>query len=101
MYFITAFNQISIDKQTKILDMGIQRTFGYYDNFDHADEALRQNCCDIHETIYHYAVVEKIDAGIHPIAEKRWFYKYDKEKDGFYPIEEPKEFEHYINIALG
>lgn len=55
----------------------------------------------MHETIYHYAVVEKIDAGIHPIAEKRWFYKYDKEKNGFYPIEEPKEFEHYINIALG
>lgn len=101
MYFITAFNQISIDGQTKTLDIGFQRTFGYYDNLDYTDEALRQNCCDMHETIYHYAVVEKIDAGIHPIVEKRWFYKYNKEKDGFYPIEEPKEFKHYSNIALG
>ena len=59
MYFITAFNQISIDGQTKTLDVGFQRTFGYYDNFNYADEALKQNYCDMHEAIYHYAVIEK------------------------------------------
>lgn len=100
MYFITCFSKVAKDDLGRI-DMGASRTFGYYDNFDHADEALRQNCCDMHETIHYYAVVEKIDVGIHPIAEKRWFYKYDEEKGGFYPIEEPKEFEHYMNIALG
>ena len=100
MYFITCFRKVTKD-DLGWLDMGETRTFGYYDNFDDADKALKDNYCDMHETIYHYAVVEKIDAGIHHIAEKRWFYKYDKEKDGFYPIEEPKEFEHHINIALG
>lgn len=99
MYFITCFQKI--DRGKYGLDIGSSRVFGYYDDFNYADEALRHNCCDMHETIYHYAVVEKIDPGIHSITEKRWFYKYDKERDGFYPIKEPKEFEHYMNIALG
>ena len=99
MYFITCFQKIGRDEY--VLDIGSSRVFGYYDNFEFADEALRHNCCDMYEYLYLYAVVEKIDAGIHSIAEERWFYKYDKEKDGFYPIEEPKEFENYINIALG
>lgn len=100
MYFITCFEKIGTDDYGW-LETGAVRTFGYYDNFEYADEALRQNCCDMYEYLYMYAVVEKIDPGIHPIAEKRWFYKYDEEKDGFYPIREPKELEHYINIALG
>ena len=83
------------------LDIGESRTFGYYDNFNDADNALKTNACDMHEYIYHYAILEKIDAGVYPTLGKRWFYKYDKEKDGFHPIEEPKEFEHYGNIAFG
>ena len=74
----------------------------YWLNFKpESDEALKENCCDMHETIYHYAVVEEIEAGIHGLALRRWFYKYDKERCGFYPIDEPAEFEGYINIALG
>lgn len=100
MYFITCFEKIDADISER-LDIGGSRTFGYYDNFDDADRALRANYGDMHETIYYYAVIECIRQGIHPRPGERWFYKYDKEKDGFYPIEEPKEFEHYINIALG
>ena len=99
MYFITCLEKIGKGKYG--LDVGASRTFGYLDNFDDADEALRQNSCDMHEYLYHYGVIEKVEPGIHPVAEKRWFYKYNGEKNGFYPIEEPKEFEHYINIALG
>lgn len=100
MYFITAFNQIYIDGQTKTLDVGFQRTFGYYDNFNYADEALKQNYCDMHEAIYHYAVIEKINTGIHPIAEKRWFYKYDKEKEGFYPMKIWKREMYFISLQI-
>ena len=100
MYFITCFEKIDTDR-CGWLETGAIRTFGYYTYFEYADEALRENYCDMYEYLYMYAVVEKIDSGIHPIAEERWFYKYDEEKNGFYPIEEPKEFEHYINIALG
>lgn len=48
-----------------------------------------------------YAVVEKIEEGIHPLATEHWWYKYDTEKGGFFPMEEPEFMKHYINIALG
>ena len=100
MYFITCFEKIVLNELGN-LDMGCQRTFGYFDNYYDTHQALKINCCDMFETIYHYAVVEYIEPGIHSIAEARWFYKYDREKDGYVIIEEPIEFEHYINIALG
>lgn len=100
MYFITCFSKIDKDNHGW-LDTGAMRTFGYYDNFEDADKALRHNYCDMHEYLYRYAVIEKVEPGIHPIAEERWFYRYDEENDGFYHISEPEEFEHYINIALG
>lgn len=99
MYFITCFTKINTNEYG--LNIGLSRTFGYFEKYEDAHQALRINCCDMFETIYHYAVVEHIEPGIYSIADKRWFYKYDKEKDGYCPIEEPKEFEHYSNIALG
>lgn len=101
MYFITVFHQVTTDAQTESLDLGTSRVVGYYDNFDDADTALKVNIYDIYETIYKYAVIEQIGMGVYPLAEDRWFYKYDKEWDGYYPIEEPIEFKNYINIALG
>lgn len=100
MYFITCFRKVAKD-DLGWLDMGETRTFGYYDNFDDADKALKCNCCDMHETIYHYGVIEHIEQGIHSYRKGRWFYKYNKEKSGYIPIEEPEEFKHCYNIALG
>lgn len=101
MFFVTVFNQVSIDAQTKVLYIEPSRVVGYYTDFNDADTVLKENICDVHETIYHYAVIEEIEEGVYPVAQSRWFYKYDKEKDGYYPIDEPAEFKHYSNIALG
>lgn len=101
MYFITVCHQITIDTQTKMLDMGVSRVVGYYNNFYDADMVLKNNNCNIHESIYHYAIVEKIKEGIYPIVKNRWFYKYDKNNNGFFPVEEPVEFKNHTNIALG
>ena len=99
MYFITCFQKIGNDKYG--LDIGASRVMGYYSNFGSVNSVLQKNICDIQERIYHYAIVEEISEGVYPAVEERWFYKYDEENDGFYPIEEPKEFEHYSNIAFG
>lgn len=99
MYFITCFQKISEDKCG--VDIGATRTFGYYDKFEYADEALKFNFCDMYEHLYSFAVIEKLEPGIHSIPINRWFYKYDEEKDGFYHIEEPDEFKHCTNFALG
>jgi hypothetical protein len=55
----------------------------------------------MHETIYWYAVIEKIGEGIHPEVEKEYWFKYDKEQDGFFEIEKPKETRCVCNHALG
>ena len=98
MYFITCFEKIDKD-DLGWRDIGCSRTFGYYENFEDADKALKGNYCDMFETIYHYAVIEKIEQGIHSRREGHWFYKFEKE--GYLPIEEPEEFKCCANIAIG
>ncbi len=100
MFFITCFSKLEKDK-LGWLDMGSSRTFGFKSDFESAKTALNENICDMHEYLYLYAVVEEINEGIHPYVENRWFFKWDKEKDGFFEISEPEEFKHYCNIALG
>lgn len=100
MFFITCFSKIETDK-LGWLDMGASRTFGFKETFEDAECALNYNACDMWEYLYDYAIVEEINPGIHPIAENRWFYKYDRKKNGFFRMEEPEEFKHYCNIALG
>lgn len=100
MFFITCMTKLEKD-DLGWPEYGSMRTFGYYKTFEDCDESLKCNACDMHETIYHYAVVEKIEEGIHPLALERWWYKYDREKGGFFPMEEPEFMKHYINIALG
>lgn len=99
-YFITCFNRVGLDKN-QWLDIGCSRTFGYYEDYLTAEKALNENWCDMHETIYNYAVVEAIEPGIHPYPKERNFFKYDREKGGFFRIPEPEEFKGFCNIALG
>ena len=101
MYFITCFEKIGIDSHGW-LDLGSQRTFGYRETFESAKEALELNMCDMNETIYNYAVVEKMGPYIHPDVEEIHFFKWDREREGFFEMDEkPKEFEGFCNIAFG
>lgn len=100
MYFITCFQKIELDKRGWP-DFGATRTFGYRETFESAKEALECNMCDMHEFLYRYAVVEKLGPYIHPDCEMRQFFKYDKERNGFFPIDEPEEVKGFCNFALG
>lgn len=98
LYFITAFQKLP---KENFLDTGSSRCFGYYPDFERADAAVRANQCDLHECLYMYAIIERIDWGIHAFAESRWFYEYNLEKRIFEPIEEPESLKHLINFAIG
>ena len=100
MFFITCFSRCE-KESLGWLNMGASRVFGYYETFEDAETSLNRNSCDMFEYLYTFAVVEKIGPGIHAEAEERWFFKWDEEKKGFFRIEEPEEFKHYCNIALG
>lgn len=99
-YFITCFQKITTS-ELGWLDAGDQRVFGYYDNFQSAEDALNENRCDMHEYLYKFALVEEIGQGIHPEVTARWFFTYDKDMRGFFETKEPKEIERIVNFALG
>lgn len=98
MYFITGIEDLDPEWGTK----GTHRCFGYKETFDKADQAVKENRCDINETIYNYVVIEFIKSGIHSIClENRWFYKFDYDKGIYEPIEEPGEVKGFCNFAIG
>ena len=49
---------------------------GWYDNEEVAIDSVKNNVCDIWETCYNYAVIEKVQQGMFPTCVKIWVFKY-------------------------
>ena len=78
--------------------------WGYYRNREDAVRAVHKNVTDIHETIYPYAIIERLEPGLFPVPKEREWFGWDEEKDGFYEIETPecnKYFPRNFSVALG
>ena len=101
MYFITCFEKCERHPKLGCFDGGSSRCFGYKETLENAEQALNENWCDMHECLYDYAVVEKLGPYIHPDVEEEYWFKYDKEKDGFFRIEKPEAAYGACNYALG
>lgn len=102
MYFITAMTNILTEKtnfQSEEAQNHEERCFGYYIEKEDAEEALRLNSCDMHETMYDYAVIEKVEPGIHPYAEITGWFQYNDEKNSYEPIEVGRT--GFCNYAIG
>lgn len=100
MYFITVFDKCE-PNDMYFADLGDQRTWGYYPEYEWAVNALHENRMDMHEDCYEYAVIEKIDYGICALANERQWFKWDKEKRGYFEIDEPECVKHLVNFAIG
>lgn len=98
MYFITAMTLIPrIDSENKDYS---SRCFGYYPTNEQAFQALAENRCDMFEYYYGYAVVERIEPGIHSSAEETTWFEYNQEKDGFFPMTDTVQTS-FSNFAIG
>ena len=78
--------------------------WGYYRNKEDAVDAVHRNVTDIHETIYPYAIIERLEQGLFPVPKEREWFGWDDEKYGFYEIETPncdRYFPHNFSVALG
>lgn len=95
MYFITCLAGLPSREE----DGGDIRTFGYFKSLHDAEKALVLNTYDMHETMYNYAVIERIGEGIHPNAQAISWFEYDRQKDSFVPIERVNTI--FVNFALG
>jgi hypothetical protein len=86
MYFITTVCK-DFDHQT-------MRCVGYYQNFDYAKDTLVTNQLDINETIYNYAMIEKIRNGLYADDIIRWWFKFDYEKGIYEECETPEQYKN-------
>lgn len=78
--------------------------WGYYWNLEDAIDALHRNVTDMHETIYPYAIIERLDHGLFPVPKARYWFAWDAEKEGFYEIEKPEcasTIPDHFSMALG
>lgn len=99
VYFVTGITYE--DKETKYKGQRGQRCFGYFQTFEEAEEAVLNNYCDIWETIYEYAVIEKVRDGIHQIDLEPMWYKWNLEKECYEKTEKPTFASGYVCWGIG
>lgn len=100
MWFITVMEHLVEDEQF-IAFLGDKRTWGYFKNKKTAVRALHENWSDMWEHSYNFAILEHLGSGIVPRCYERQWFKYDKERDGYFEVEEPEFIKCIVNFALG
>ena len=98
-YFITGITYKG-EVETVLPNRG-QRCFGYFQTFEEAEEAVLNNYCDIWETIYEYAVIEKVRDGIHQYDFNPTWYKWNLEKECYEKTEKPDFADGYAGWGIG
>lgn len=82
VFFITTIEVVS--KGNKAFTW---RTPGFRYSLEDAKAVVEENMCDIFEYCYKYAVIEELAPHLYPEVENSWWYKWDKEKEKYLPIE--------------
>lgn len=82
-------------------DYGASSVVGFYTSFLDAHEALTNNRTDLHETCYDYACIEKVEEGLARPGELVGWYKFDRGKGGYFPIETPSFDKHICGRTIG
>ena len=99
MYFITCLENLEKDA---LGWLGDARCFGYFQSYARARAALETNECDVWKMgIFEYAVIEKVEPGIHPHSEEMAWFEFNTEKCSFCEIPKPEETNGEYNYALG
>jgi hypothetical protein len=100
MWFITVFETREIN-ELGWTEYGCQRCWGYYSDHDKALSALHENRTDMWETIYDYAVLEKIPEGLIPDPEEVQWFKFDMKRNGYFEIPMPEGENGYSSFTIG
>ncbi len=99
IYIITTMEKMERNK-LGFLDTDDRRTVAFFYDLSDAQEAVEFNMGDINETIYDYAVIEKIGPGLYPHCINRWFYKFNYKDDAYECIIEPDCISKNSTFAL-
>ena len=74
-------------------------TFGFYNYYNEAYQAVKENRCDIHECLYDYLIVEYIEPGIHPDVHSKEWWQWDTKTNSDWKLDDYDfmEFKTEIN----
>ena len=83
-------------KHSGFPDMGAQSTVGYYHDFQDAYEAIKENVCDIRETVYDAAFLLCRFPGLYNCVPSygRLYFVWDDDTYQYEEVEEPEIFKH-------
>ena len=94
MYFITTL-RIKNDK------LETSRCVGYVETYEEAEQIVTKNEYDICETIYPYAIIENISAGIYEYDLNPTWFKWNNSLEIYEKCEKPDCFKNVVGIAIG
>ena len=100
IFVVTVFEKCEPD-EIWYADTGCTRSPCFTPTFELAEEIVKTNMCDIWEHCYNYAVIHEIGCGLYPHCHMRKFYKYNRDIDGYEPIEEPECLKHIDFCGIG
>lgn len=85
---------------TAFYELGYKACIPYGED---ALDTLHNNITDLWEYCYDYAVLEPYYEGIcgYGSMEERQFFKFDRERDGYFEIEEPDCVKHLCGFSIG
>jgi len=77
------------------------RTFGWFLKEKEAKNYLAKNPGWIHECLYDYVIIEQFPPGIHRLAKKEIWYKWNRKKQKYFSIAKPKAVSNIISWGMG
>lgn len=99
MYFITVMEPPKIRRGEAY--PGTSRCWGYYEDIRIARQTVVDNVTDLHEGIYHYAIIENIPPGIAQFPTEQHWFEWDEEQERYYGIDRPKWAHKWCNFSIG
>lgn len=99
-YFITVFTKLEQNKGF-LVNVGIKRCWGFYEDKGTAIKAVEENWTDLNETIFDYALIEGYNEGIGHYTGFRKLFKYDYQSNRYVEIDEPDFLDRHICFAIG
>lgn len=103
IYLVTMLTEI--DYCVSMNDGGCgydHRVVGWFPTLKEAEDCLKTNCGDVHETNFDYSVIEEIEPGFYSAAHaKKHWYEWIKELEGYQSINEPPQWHNVFAIGMG
>lgn len=106
-WFVTAV--VGEERKRLFPHISNRRTFGFFNTYNEALEAIKENRCDMHEYRYDFLVIEYMEPGIHPPVHREDWFKWDgnfrlPKNSGhgkWMSTMKPVEYNGIVNWALG